>query len=251
VHHVSFARLIRLWLLTQQALREAAHLRLGWVIVLTALALTAGVAMLDDFNFGTERTRFLADMAEGTLVLFGTAMAVTLSGELFYRASSRELGPLLVCGVRRSEWLLARLLAVWIVLAWLTLAVLALTISLLGHEAPGLAAPLAARFACAWMQLALVTGFALTFCCLCRSPLLAALLSFGFTVAAHLAPVIAWSRRQASGVTQAGWTVLDTLLPNFAVFDPATGLGGAIFYAASYASLYFLAACFAFVRREL
>ncbi len=243
----------RLWLLTQHALREAAHLRLAWGVALAILVLVAGASVLDEFNFGVERARFFADFAEATLALFGAALAIVMVGALFYGAvENRTLGPLFVRGVRRPEWLLSLLLAVWVALAWLALAVAILLAGLLawrGHAVAG--APLAARFGFAWLRLALVAGFALTFCCLSRSPLLAVLLSLAFTLAAHLSPVIERARLHGRAMTQAGWTALDWLLPNLAALDMEKHPASPAAYAAGYAALYFLLSCLLFSRREI
>jgi len=243
----------RVWLLAQLALGEAVHLRLAWVLACAALALVAGISVLREFNFGLEEARFFEDVTEGTLMLFGTAQAILLVVTLVHGGLERgRAGLLFTRGVRRPEWLVACLVAVWVSLAWLALAahvLLGLLLAWHGHAVS--VAGLAVTGGLAMLRLGLVACFALAMCAVSRSPLLAMTLALALTVTAQLAPVIAWAASHGRPAARVAWSVLDWMLPNFAALEAGPGVGGALAYAADYAALYVALACLVFSRREL
>ncbi|MBI2515346.1 MAG: hypothetical protein HYV95_00365 [Opitutae bacterium] len=239
-------------MLLQGALREAAHLRLAWVLGLVAGAFAAGGGVLLELNFGAEEPRFIADYARGTLHLWGTALAVLLGGSLYFGALDRRTLPLLlVRGVVRAEWLLAVLLAVWVALMWLTLAVAAsLWAALLWRGQSVALSDVLQALGPGYLQLCLVAVMTLAMCAVSRQLLLAAALALGLTLAAQLAPIVDWARLHGGGTARAGWALLGALVPDFDYLETAPPLC-ALLNAAGYSVLYFAGAVLAFSRREL
>jgi hypothetical protein len=241
---------VRLWLLTVQALREAAHLRLAWALAAAALALTGAATLLREFNFGAEEARFLCDLAEGALMLFGLLLAIALPVALFHLRPVRDsYGVLQMHGVRRHEWLLSRALASCVAVLWLALIVQCLLSVLLwrsGQVVPPSALAVAGGISA--LRLMVVACLAVAMCSLCRGPLLAAVLTLALTLAAQLSPVIAWTQQRGSGAMRVMWHVLDWALPDF----QAVGVSGSqLAYVVGYVALYLTFACWTFSRREL
>ncbi len=241
---------VRLWLLTTQALREAAHLRLAWALAAAALALTGAATLLREFNFGAEEARFLCDMAEGALMLFGLLLAIALPVALFHLRSLRDsYGVLQMHGVRRHEWLLSRALASGVAVLWLALIVQCLLAVLLWRS--GLVIPpaaLAVAGGTSALRLMVVACLAVAMCSLCDGPLLAAILTLAFTLSAQLSPVIVWAQQRGSDAMRAVWRVLDWALPDF----QSVGVSGfQLAYVSGYMALYLALACWTFSRREL
>jgi ABC-type transport system involved in multi-copper enzyme maturation permease subunit len=242
----------RIWLLGLQALREAVHLRLAWLLVLAALVFGAGVSALADFNFGLEEARFFGDLTEGILMFFGTAQAILLAVTLVQGGLQRGApGLLFTRGVRRSEWLVACLLAVWVTLAWLTLAAYAILALVLIWHGGAPTVTLAAACFSATVRLGLVACFALATSALSRSPLLATTLALALTVAAHLAPIISWAATHGRAATRPVWRLLGDVVPNFAALEPGASFAAILGQGAGYAALYTFLACQLFAHREL
>jgi ABC-type transport system involved in multi-copper enzyme maturation permease subunit len=246
------ASLRRIWVLTQSALQEAAHLRLAWVLGLVAGLFAAGGGVLLDFNFGGEEPRFIADYARGTLHLWGTVLAIMLGGSLYFGALERRTLPLLlVRGVARGEWLTSQLLAVWVALMWLTLAIaICLWGGLRWHGQPVELAAVLRALGPGVGQLYLVATIMLAMCTISRHLFLAAVLSLGLALAAQLAPIIDWARQHTDGVGRFGWILLGVLLPDFPRLETLSPVR-ALVSVGSYVAVYFGGAILAFSRREL
>lgn len=243
----------RVWWLVQLALAEAAHLRLAWVLGVAGLAVVAGASVLREFNFGIEEARFLQDLDAGALTVFGIAQAILLTVTLVNGGVERgRPGLLLSHGVRRSEWLVAALLAVLVSLAWLVLGVyflLGLQLHWSGHpvEIAGLAA------ACGRdsLRLGLVACFALATSVVCRSSLLAMILALALAIAAQLAPILAWAGTHGGPAARIGWIALGGIVPDFPSLDAGGDVLRSVAGVAGHAALYTLFACVVFARREL
>jgi hypothetical protein len=240
----------RLWLLTIQALREAAHLRLAWAVAAVALTLTGAAGLLRQFNFGATEARFLCDLAEGTLMLFGVGLAIALPVALLHLRPARDtVGLLQMHGVRRHEWLLSRAMASWVTLLWLGFTVQVIVAVLLwrcGQSVPP--STLVAAGATSVLRLAVVASVAVAMGSLCHSPLLAAILTLALTVAAQLSPVIAWAQERSETAASVLLRAVDWALPDF----QAMGVSGQpALYSAGYVALCMTLGCWIFSRREL
>jgi ABC-type transport system involved in multi-copper enzyme maturation permease subunit len=243
----------RWWWLTQQALAEARHLKLVWIMLIATLALVAGASMLREFNFGAEEPRFIRDFAEGALALFGTVLAIALSAVLVQGGLATDgIGFVLVRGVRRHEWLLSRWLAVCVSLGWLVLAGYLLLGALLGFHGHPISVELLVRNAgLMFLRLALVAEFALLCSVAARGFPLAVVLSLALSLAAQLAPMIEWAQRHGGNSGRWLWTSLAWLVPSFEAFESGNEFGHAIAYAGGYAIIYLGVSCLIFSQREL
>jgi hypothetical protein len=243
----------RWWWLTQQALDEARHLRLAWIMLIAALALVAGASVLREFNFGAEESRFVRDFAEGALALFGTVLAIALSAVLVQGGLANDgVGFVLVRGVRRHEWLLSRWLAVCVALGWLVLPGYLLLGALLRARGHPVSVELLVRNAgLMFLRLAVIADFSLLCSVVARGFPLAVVLSLALSLAAQLAPMIEWAQRHGGNSGQWLWTLLAWLVPNFDAFEPGGELGHAVAYAGSYAIIYLGVSSLIFSQREL
>lgn len=250
---MKFPAIRRMWWLVQQALREVRHLRFVWIVALAALVMIAGVAVLREFNFGTEEGRFLRDYAEATLALWGTVVAIVLNATLVQGGVERGVWVMaFVRGVRRSEWLLSRWLAVGVALAWLTLlGYLVLGIMLARHGHAVAIRELIMAGGRMFLRLMLVSSFALLTSAASRGFLMASGLALGLTLAAQLASILEWAGRHSGTSAGWGWRLLDWLVPAFQVLEAGTPAASALIYATVYAALYASLACMIFSRREI
>ncbi len=243
----------RWWWLTQQALDEARHLRLVWVILIAAFTLAAGASTLREFNFGAEESRFIRDFAEGTLVLFGTILVIVLSTVLVQGGLAHDgVGFVLVRGVPRHEWLLSRWLAVCVALGWLVLpGYLLLGVILNAHGHPISAGLLLRNAGLMFLRLAVVADFALLGSVVTRGFPLAVFLSLALALASQFAPIIEWAQRHGENSGRWLWASLAWVVPSFEVFEPGNEFGHAIAYAGGYAIIYLGVSCLIFSQREL
>ncbi|HET7537618.1 MAG TPA: hypothetical protein VFJ90_14255 [Candidatus Didemnitutus sp.] len=247
---MNFRSAARLWLLTQQALREVLHLRLAWAFAGSAVGLTAAASLLRELNFGAEEARFLCDLGEGTLMLFGVVLAVVLPVTLIQLRPARDAVELLqMHRVRRYEWLLSRAMASWVALLWLALVLQGLVAVLLwryGHLVPLLA--FVGNGGVSALRLVIVACLAVAMSALVRGPVLAACLTMALTLAAQLSPIIAWAEQHGSGTMRSVWSIVDWALLDFS----AVGVSAPqLAYVAGYIVLYLTLACWTFSRREL
>ncbi len=246
------ARLQRCWHLTQFLLAQALHQRVGWLLATVALAVLAGAGALRGFNLGTEEPRFFTQLALLSLLLSGAFVAAFVGPALFCEGlATRTIPTLLMHGARRSEVVIGLLIALWTLLGWLVLlhaGTLAGVLIAYGH-APELAPALRA-VASGFGPLLIVGAGSILAAMLLGRAVLSTAATLALACAGQLAPVIAFAQVRSSGVAQMGWTALEWLVPNFAVFETASPWAAAT-YAVSYASLYGCAAAFFFARREL
>lgn len=242
----------RCWQLTQFLLTQALHHRIAWVLGAAALAVVAGAGALRGFNFGTEESRFFTQLARLSLLLSGTVVAALVGPALFGEGlATRTIPTLLTHGARRSEVVVGLLFSLWTLLGWLVLlhaGALAGVLIAYGHV-PELAPALRA-VARGFGPLLVVGAGAVMAATLFQRSALATAATLALAGAGQFAPVIAQAQGHSTGVARLGWTALDWLVPNFALFDSASPATAAL-YAVGYAGLYGGVAAFFFARREL
>jgi hypothetical protein len=226
------------------ALREVLLLRAGWIGAVTVLAILGTGDFVGAFHFGPERARFVFALGRGVLLLGGSALAVLTPVLLLgnaWRGGTAQIW--LARGVRREEWLLAQFGAVAVLLIVFVLvcgAALAWTVSREG----GVIVPTAfvAELAFLAVRLGVVAAGASLLAVLCRRPLLALALGFGFALAAELAPVIELVAVNSVTGLRLVWAAAAVVLPNF----QTQGAGSALCQLAGYLAT----AAMAFSRRE-
>src|SRR5881394_823849 len=103
----------RTFLIARNTLQEASRQKLLNFLVFLALGLVVGARWLRDFNFGAPELRFLADCGLGAMALFGAALAITATAQLFFgELEQRTILTLLARPVRRGEWMLGKFFAI-------------------------------------------------------------------------------------------------------------------------------------------
>ena len=102
---------VRMLLIAQNTLREAARQKLFHFLLFLAFALVLGARWLRDFNFGAPELKFLADCGFGAMAFFGAALTVTATAQLFFsEIENRTALTLLAKPVWRAEFVLGKLL---------------------------------------------------------------------------------------------------------------------------------------------
>lgn len=93
----------------------------------TALALVAGSIFLTRFHFGSAEIRFINDLGQGTISLFGSILVITLGAQLFFREiEQRTLLPILARPVSRQQFLLGKFIGTLLPILVFTLGMLLL-----------------------------------------------------------------------------------------------------------------------------
>lgn len=245
------SHLRRLWHLVQFQLAEALHQRVAWILAGAAVGVVLAGSALRSFNFGAAEPRFFTSVAQLVLSLTGSLLAALLGPALLgHGLATRTALVLFARGVRRAEWVLSSLAALWLVLGWLVVLVAAALTWLLWRHGHG------AQLPGAWRALApvgaavlLVGAGAVLFAAIFERPVLAAAATLAWALAGQLAPLVARVAADSRGAEALAWRGLDALVPDFSAL--AGGGAGAGIYIAGYAAVCAAAAMLAFSRREL
>jgi hypothetical protein len=241
----------RLWQVTQLLLREAWQLRVGWIVTGLMIALVIAAAALRTLHFGGDEPRFLLGVAEFALRWGGVGLLAVAGTALLHGAlESRGLALLLVRGVRRCEWLGA----LWLVLAVVAVAAfaacaLALGVVLAASGNGAAAGPAVARLALGIGPLLVMAGAVVLAATIARTPPLALALSFAFALAGQLAPIARFAGERSEGWARVAWAALDSLIPDFSLFQAGAGPLVAV-YALAASLVYLAVAAGIFSRRE-
>jgi ABC-type transport system involved in multi-copper enzyme maturation permease subunit len=269
----------RVALIAQNTLREAARQKLFHAFILLAFALVLGARWLRDFNFGAPELKFIADCGFGAMTLFGSALVITATVQLFFRELElRTAQTLLAKPVRRSEFVLGKFLGVALatvvfcaLLTALLVAVLRSREAQLAVEFPEAAAA-AARVSygtvltagllqCA--KLVVLAALTLLIASFAQTQLFAVTLGFVVLVGGHLQYLAqdAYARAGA-GLGAFVGRALSSVLPNFQVFaiadtlvageaPPAADVLRVLGYALGYIVVACALAIFCFRQREV
>ena len=131
----------RVGLIAGQTFREAVRQRLFRLLLLLALALTAGSGLLRECNFGTTELKFLTDLGLGALGCLGSLLALAAATQLFFgELESRTALTLLAKPVLRGEFVAGKFLGAWLVAGAFCALVTALLCLVLGVRARALSA---------------------------------------------------------------------------------------------------------------
>lgn len=104
---------VRMLLIAQNTLREAARQKLFNFFLFLALALVLGARWFRDFNFGAPELKFLADCGFGAMAFFGAALTITATAQLFFsEIENRTALTLLAKPVWRAEFVLGKFLGI-------------------------------------------------------------------------------------------------------------------------------------------
>lgn len=253
------------FLIARQTLREAARQRLPGLLVGLTLAFALGARWLREFDFGTAELGFIADCGLGALGLFGAALSIVATAQLFIgEGEGGALLMLLAKPVARGAFVAGRFLGVVALLAVYCLGTAAVIVAAIRWRQYELASPLSAEInvpgvaystvvALAylqWLKLVILAALVLLIATLARGPLFISVAGFFVFLAGQLQPLA--RARYARGDA---WTdrIMDQVLaalPNFQAFSleqPATewvsGLDARVLTLSGYGVAYAALAC--------
>jgi len=108
----------RLGLIARNTFLEAVRQKFFNVLVVLSIALIASANFFRQFDFGSSELKFIADMALGVVLLFGSLLSVFVTAQLFFNEiESRTALTILAKPVYRWEFLVGKFLGVFLVLA--------------------------------------------------------------------------------------------------------------------------------------
>lgn len=95
--------------------REAVRMKLFIAMTVLAMCALASSFLFREFNFGSSELKFIADFGFGGMTVFGSALAVIVTAQLFYgEIEHRTALTLLAKPIHRSEFVLGKFLGSWI-----------------------------------------------------------------------------------------------------------------------------------------
>ena len=231
----------RMTLIAGNTLRDAVRQRLFHFIALLAVGVIVSAQWLREFNFGSSELKFIADLGFGAMALFGSALTIAATAQLFFsELEQRTVFTLLAKPLRRSEFVIGKFVGVTLVsasfCALLTLllgAVLWTRESALMERFPDAfnqgravdySSVMAAGFA-QWLKLMLLSALTLLVASFARTQLFTTAVGFMILVICHLQ--FRGQSAAPGGESQAGRLLAETLeviLPNFQLFDLSESL---------------------------
>lgn len=240
--------------------REAIRDRVLYLLLVFALIIIAVSRLLSLLTVGNEE-KIIKDVGLSAISLFGVLIAVFVGVSLVYKEiEKRTVWTLLANPVRRWQFLAGKYVGL--------LAVLGLNVGLMSAGLFGLLLlrgeppwPLLPAIALIFVEMAIVTAFALLFSSL-TNPILASVWTFAVYVMGHLA----WSlkllkERVPEGASRLVCDAVYWLLPNLDRLNvkaeavhglelPPGYLFFALLYGLAYAVVVFALACLAFERKD-
>ncbi len=233
---------------------------LGCVLIFISATLTS-------FDFGDSELKFIADFGFGGIFLFGSALAIVMTVQLFFtEIENRTALTLLAKPVRRVEFLLGKFLGVWSLLgvfialmSLLLAAVLALRFDAVAAvaEARGVPAPvlnfdgLAVFAFLQWVRLGIVAAATMAVSSFAQTYLYAVVISFCALLIGQLQYLfqdLAGDEKLSIAAKVAAGTLLK-LIPNLQLFNlgevlvlaPVGVPAGTVFVATGYGVLWIAA----------
>lgn len=270
---------VRVGLIAQNTLREAARQKLFHFLLFLALALVLGARWLREFNFGAPELKFLADCGFGAMAFFGAALTVAATAQLFFsEIENRTALTLLAKPVWRAEFVLGKLLGIAALVGGFCLLLTALLAGVLWWRETELMRQFPEQFAqgrtvslamvglgglMQWLKLLVLAAFALLVASFAQSQLFTVVTGFFILVICHLQYLAqdAYARAgSALGLALSG--LMAAMFPNFQVFAlidslaaadlPTAGeVGRVAAYALGYVAVAGGLAIFSFRQREI
>lgn len=251
-------------------------------LLLVAVAFTGSSLFLREFNFGSSELKFIYDLGTGTVLLFGTIVAVLLTTQMIFSELDNHTAlTILARPVPRHTFLLGKFLGIWallwcfvLILCLLLFAILQARYALLmqGHEGGGASAVEGFRrldvlvFALVQgVRLGVIAALTLFFSTIASSQLFAMVVSFLGIMICQLQYVALESLSGQTGpLYRLAVGGIAVLFPNFHLFnlgdmlvfpmEDAVSAGGVLRilgYGLLYILIYPLLAVFLFRSREL
>jgi len=225
-------KLRRIGLIAATTLRETLRERSFGFMLFVGLIFTANAWFFRQFNFGTSELKFIADLGFGALALFGALLAIGATVQTFFaELEGRTLHLLVARGVTPGEFVLGKITGIQLLLGLFAVVLLGCMIPLLwARESAMLADVLPTERAVSisgillaaglhWLKFGVLTAAVLAVCALAGSRLYALVCGFLLLLIFHSGAMLAIYASQTTGVVH--WVTLgvQTLLPDFGVFD--------------------------------
>jgi len=259
-----------LWLIARHTWVEVVLSRVFSIFGLLAAALVCASIFLTNFHFGSAEVRFINDLGQGAISLFGSILVVTLAAQLFFREiEQRTVLPILARPVTRSQFLLGKFLGTLAPILVFVLGILILLTLLLWWRSSSLEqdpsvnkAVLPLLLAEAWtsgffQMLKFAVLGSMVFAVASFSQSFSYTVSMGFALffASHLVHLAIDFYREGENLFSQGLAFFFAYaLPDFRIFNepPADpDYLKAILYASTYSLIYLFVATRFFQRREL
>ncbi len=257
-------------LIARHTWSEVVLSRVFTIFGLLAAALACGSVFLTNFHFGSAEIRFINDLGQGAISLFGSILVVTLAAQLFFREiEQRTVLPILARPVNRPRFLLGKFLGTLAPILVFVLGMLVLLSLLLWWRSGSLdidpslnRVTLGGALAEAWtagyfqMLKFFVLG-AMVFAVASFAQSFSYTVSMGFAlfIASHLVHLAIDFYREGEGtLARVAGFLFATVLPDFRVFNeptPDPHLFRVTGYAAVYTIVFLGVAVGFFQRREL
>lgn len=270
---------VRVGLIAQNTLREAARQKLLNFLLFLALGLVLGARWFRDFNFGAPELKFLADCGFGAMAFFGAALIVTATAQLFFsEIENRTALTLLAKPVWRAEFIWGKYLGI-VALAALFCGLLTVLLGAvlwwregeLMREFPdNFAQGRTVSYALValggllqWLKLVVLAAFTLLVASFAQTQLFTVVTGFFILVICHLQRFAQEAYERAGSMAGAAISgIIAAVFPNFQVFALADSLaaadlpaGGQVLritgYALGYVAVAGALAVFSFRKREI
>lgn len=262
------------WAIAENTFREAVRKRLFSLLALAGISSFGFALYFQEFNLGESELRFIADFGFGGMTLLGSLMAIVISSQLLYgEFEHKTILPLLSKPVGRSEFLIGKLIGVWLTLCSLiAILTLSLVIALwiratqLNLVSPdGLAgSPIDYRSIVAFsvlqcFRLLILSSVTILFASYATSQMFAYSMGFFFWLIGQLQGSVFGG--VGSGMTIWIRSAAQLIAPDLRLFDlgntviegqalPFSTVAGLVVYALVYATLYLALARWAIKHRE-
>ncbi len=269
----------RVGAIASNTFREAVRMKLFLAMTTLAICSLASAFFFREFNFGSSELKFIADFGFGGMSLFGSALAVIVSAQLFYgEIEHRTALTLLAKPIYRSEFVLGKFLGAWAtVLCFLAMLAICLVAALWWRESSLMVEYPEAFENGRIVQYGSVVGFAiaqgLRIGILCAAVVLFSTYATS-SLFAMVMGVLIWIAGQLQHIATEAWGAVDSwllkgiyalvsyALPNLHLFDigDRAALGESLalalyaklgIYALLYCAFYLAIASASFNRREL
>lgn len=123
---------MKCWILAQITFLEAFRQRFFPLLAILGLALITSSLFFQQFNFGSSELKFIVDLGFGSILFFGSLLAIVLSSQtLFAEYESRTLFSVLARPISRSSFLIGKGLGILALLFFFVLVMVLVTGSLL------------------------------------------------------------------------------------------------------------------------
>ncbi|HCR29822.1 MAG TPA: ABC transporter permease [Opitutae bacterium] len=270
----------RTFVIASNTFREAVRMRLFLAMTGLAICALASSFLFREFNFGSSELKFIADFGFGGMTLFGSALAIIVTAQLFLgEIEHRTAMTLLAKPVFRSEFVLGKFLGVWVTVAcFIGMLTLCLVLALWMRESSiRLEYPegfeqgqrLVQYGGIIWFSLAqvfrigILCALVILFSTYATSSLFAMVMGVLVWIVGQLQHIAIEARGVVDSLVLKGiYSAVGFALPNFHLYDVGEGLamgevlpislvGKLLLYGALYSAFYLAVATASFNRREL